>query len=102
MSKEAENLLKAITDLATRLSDEWCRKSDAETKGLDLNEIYDKQATALIDAALAKVREKCADRARKAVMDERYDYKGVKIMIPLDIRDAVAESVYAAILGKDK
>lgn len=57
MSKEAAELVDAITELATRLSDEWCGKSDEETRNLDFNAIYNEQAAALIDAAFAKVRE---------------------------------------------
>lgn len=65
MSKEAEELNKAITDLATRMSDEWCAKGDAETKDLDFGAIYDEQAAALIDAAFAKVRDDERKRIEK-------------------------------------
>ena len=62
ISKESNELVDALTDLATRLSDEWCAKGHAETKDLDFGAIHDEQAAAQIDAAFAKVREECADR----------------------------------------
>lgn len=69
MGKEAAELVDALTDLATRMSDEWCAKGDAETKDLDFGAIYDEQAAALIDAAFAKVREECAAKIPSCVGD---------------------------------
>ena len=67
MSKEARELNKAITDLATRMSDEWCATPDETTDSQVYERIYDKAAVILIDAAFAKVREECAERACMAV-----------------------------------
>ena len=93
MSDEARELFSDISDLADKMSEEWSSKPESETYGIDYEALYADKASDLIDAAFAKVREECADRAYEAL-----------VALPTDTpRPIYAASIArAAILGKDR